>query len=596
MEVRILSVPLVAAFDTVPRIKVLSSALVNKIAAGEGVERPASVVKELAENSLDAEAKTIRVALEGGGLKRIVVTDDGFGMSKEDALLSLERHATSKLSHEDGLFELSTKGFRGEAVPAIASVSRFVLTTSEPDAAVGVAVRLNGGAGLEVDDAAPIGGTRIEVDELFFNTPARRKFMKRDQTELIHCEEAVARLALAHPSVSFFVEHEGRPVLSAPKSSARERVAAVLGSEVEPHLLEIEERKLGVVVSGFVASPELTLPNARRLYTFVNGRYIRDRGLTSAVQRAFLDSLPPGRQPIAVVMIDIDPGRVDVNVHPQKLEVRFADPREVQDAVGAAVSRALKAAPWRKRNEDGTPVAEEAHYARAVERFLERAQMSTLQLEATAELGERQPSFGEASPGINQAPPAKFFSNLRIIGELAKSLWVCEGQGGTLVVVDPHSALERVLRTRLTRAIDLPRGGPQASLFSQQVELDPVDAKRVAEKAPVFERIGFSLESFGGGTIKVSAVPAGFESAQLGPLLNELAPHLPAEPDFPARAFGPVLEVLAAWGAKQAPAAEAADAHALLEALDASDFSLSCLHSKIVVLEAPLLDLVRPKN
>ncbi|MFT3836436.1 MAG: DNA mismatch repair endonuclease MutL [Myxococcaceae bacterium] len=578
-----------------PRIKVLSSALVNKIAAGEVVERPASVVKELAENSLDAEAKTIRVGLEGGGLKRIVITDDGFGMSKEDALLSLERHATSKLADEDGLFELVTKGFRGEAVPAIASVSRFVLTTSEPGAPSGVSLRLTGGAGLEVSDAAPLGGTQIEVDDLFFNTPARRKFMKRDQTELFHCEEAVARLALAHPEVSFFLEHEGRPLLSAPKATARERVAAILGSEAEPHLLEIEERKLGVTVSGFVASPELTLPNARRLYTFVNGRYIRDRGLISAVQRAFLDSLPPGRQPIAVVMIEIDPGRVDVNVHPQKLEVRFADPREVQEAVGAAVSRALKAAPWRKRNEDGTPVAEQAHYARAVERFLERAAISPLQLESQpqpAGLGERAPSFGEASPGINQAPPEKFFSHLRIIGELAKSLWVCEGQGGTLVVVDPKAALERVLRTRLTKAIDAPRGAPQASLFSQQVELDPVDAKRVAEKAPVFERIGFSLESFGGSTIKVTAVPNGYESVPLAPLLNELAPHLPAEPDYPARAFGPVLEVLAAWGAKQGPL----EGHALLEALDAADFSLSCLHPKIVVLEAPLLDLIRSKN
>jgi DNA mismatch repair protein MutL len=286
-----------------------------------------------------------------------------------------------------------------------------------------------------------------------------------------------------------------------------------------------------------------------------------------------------------------------VNVHPQKLEVRFADPREVQEAVGAAVSRALKAAPWRKRNEDGTPVAEQAHYARAVERFLERAQVSPLQLDGAAGgLAERQASFGEASPGINQAPPAKFFSGLRIIGELAKSLWVCEGQGGTLVVLDPKAALERVLRTRLTRAIEVPRGGPQASLFSQQVELDPVDAKRVAEKAPVFERIGFAVEPFGGGTIKVSAVPAGFESAQLAPLLVELAPHLPAEPDFPARAFGPVLEVLAAWGARAAPSAGSAEAHPLLEALDAADFSLSCLHPKIVVLEAPLLNLTRPKN
>ncbi len=574
------------------RIKVLPSELVNKIAAGEVVERPASVVKELAENSLDAGAKSVRVTLEGGGLKRVVVVDDGHGMSREDALLSLERHATSKLADEAGLFELSTKGFRGEAVPAIASVARFTLITSEPGAAMGTKVTLAGGTGLEVAEAAPLGGTRIEVDDLFFNTPARRKFMKREATELVHCEEAVVRLALAHPEVGFFVEHEGRASLSAPAASQKDRVAAVLGAEVAPHLLEIEERRLGLHVRGFVASPELTLPNARRLFTFVNGRYVRDRGLTSAVQRAFLDQLPPGRQPIAVVLIELDPAQVDVNVHPQKLEVRFADPREVQEAVGAAVARALKAAPWRRRNEDGTPVLEQAHYALAVERFLERAQLSALQAEAPA-LGERPPSFGEASPGLNEAPPPRYFGQLRYLGELAKRFWVCEGPGGTLVVVDPRAAQERVVLTRLTRALEAgAKPAAQGSLFSARVELEPRQAEGLGRKAPHLERLGLQVEPFGGGTVTVRAVPAGLESADLKAMLAELEPALPSDDDLPARAYAPALRVIAAHAGAGSRNAGPAAAHALLSQLDDADFTLSASHPKVVVHEVTLLSLL----
>ena len=328
------------------RIKLLSADLINKIAAGEVVERPASVVKELAENAIDAKATTIRVQLSEGGLNAITIIDDGHGMSAEDARLSLERHATSKLADQEALFQILTKGFRGEALPTIASVSRFMLQTSEPGSVCGTKVFFDESGAMIVEDAAALGGTRIDVLDLFYNTPARRKFLKRESTELAHCEEAIIRLSLAHPEVGFSVEHGERLLFSSPTTMAdpKERISAALGVEVGPHLLAIEERTLGVTVTGFVASPELTFATARGLYTFVNHRYIRDRGLNSAIQRSFQDSLPPGRQPVAVIHIELDPRAVDVNVHPQKLEVRFADPRSVQLAVATAISRALKAA------------------------------------------------------------------------------------------------------------------------------------------------------------------------------------------------------------------------------------------------------------
>jgi len=276
----------------VATVAVLPEELVNKIAAGEVVERPASVVKELCENALDAGARAIRVRLQGGGSRRIEVADDGAGMSRQDAAAALQRHATSKLRTVEDLFEIRTMGFRGEALPAIASVSRFQLTTSEPGAPEGTRVTVEGGASLSVEAAPPIGGTTVVVEDLFFNTPARRKFMKREETEVRHCLDAALRLCLAHPEVAFHVEHEGRALLSAPASpdDLGDRVVAALGREVLGRLLPVDERRLGLRVRGFIASPELSQSSARAVYTFVNRRYVRDRGLNHALQRALADA------------------------------------------------------------------------------------------------------------------------------------------------------------------------------------------------------------------------------------------------------------------------------------------------------------------
>ncbi|MBS1154035.1 MAG: mismatch repair protein MutL, partial [Myxococcaceae bacterium] len=488
------------------RIRVLSAELINQIAAGEVVERPASVVKELAENSVDAGAGTIRIELSGGGLQQIRVIDDGTGMSRSDAVLALERHATSKLVDAAGLFQIFTKGFRGEALPAIASVSRFSLHTSEPQAPSGVRIVVDGGGPLQVEDAPPAGGTRIEVADLFFNVPARRKFLRREQTELVHCEEAVIRLALAHSEVGFFLEHDGRSLLAAPASASdpTERIAAALGPEVHPHLLAVDERRLGVRVTGYVASPEYTQSNARGLYTFVNRRYIRDRGVNFAVQRAFQESLPPGRQPVAVLFLELDPSQVDVNVHPQKLEVRFADARGVQEALIAGISKALKAAPWRQGVEPVGEGVAGAHYALAVDRFLARAQTASGFLEGPPQLDAPALSFGQARPGINEAPPPNYFGRLRFMGELAARFWICEAPGGTLVVIDPRAALERVRLHQLRLA--LAQGTlatAQPTLFSATIELPAPELARISEGTASLWALGLSVEAFGGSTVAV---------------------------------------------------------------------------------------------
>jgi DNA mismatch repair protein MutL len=563
----------------VGRIQTLTEALINKIAAGEVVERPASVVKELCENSIDAQATTLRVRLAAGGLLSISVTDDGVGMSREDAAACLGRHATSKLRDLEGLFSIDTMGFRGEAIPAIASVSRFRLQTCEAGASVGTKLTTEGGAEPHIEDAAATTGTRIDVEDLFFNTPARRKFMRREATELVHCQEAVIRLALAHPHVGFFVEHEGRLLLSAPASEdPRERIAAALGTEVHPHLLAIDERRLGVKVHGFIASPEFTLPNARGLYTLVNRRYIRDRGVNHAVHRAYQEALPIGRQPVAVIHIELDPRDVDVNVHPQKLEVRFVDGRAVQDAITTAISTALKAAPWRAKPGGAAELPlQGAYYAQAVERFLTRAQEPAAFLEPSA----TEPGFGQARPGINEAPPPGYFASTKFIGELAGRFWICEGQGGTLLVIDPHAIRERLARHTLWRGgAESKAAGTwaQRMLFSATVELSAPEVQRVTELHSELEALGVEAEAFGPTTVAVKALPVSCEDP--GALLVDLLRDLQRAP-----------QVLAHHAAIAHRSVSHSEAHAMLAALDDVDFGDECLHGDVVVHEVPLLQL-----
>lgn len=598
-------------------IAVLSEELINKIAAGEVIERPASVIKELCENSLDAGARTLRVALEGGGLRLVAVTDDGQGMSRADAQLCLLRHATSKLRVLDDLFSIYTMGFRGEAIPAIASVSRFTLVTSEPEAPVGTRVYVEGGSPPVIEDAPPVGGTAIRVEDLFFNTPARRKFLRREQTELAHCEEAVIRLALANPEVGFFVEHGGRKLFQSPAcpNDPSERIAAAVGPEVYPHLMPIEERQLGVTVTGFVASPEYTQATAKGIYTFVNRRYIRDRGLNHAIQRAFQETLPGGRQPVAVIFLQVDARAVDVNVHPQKLEVRFADARGVYDAVLAAVSRALRKSPYVNLDAQAPAPPPTPQYAMAVEQFLSRAQQNFAQqahwggpLPAAAESGptygaflppvDRPPAFGEAKPGINQAPPEGYFSGLKVLGTLAKRFWICEAAGGTLAVLDPHAAFERVRLSAYRRAFEKGETSTQQRLlFASTVELSISEAKVILARLPALERLGFEVEPFGGTSVALKAVPPGLHGAEdYRPLLSDLSVSLPpAGGEETLAAYAGALKTMACHAARLQLDRELSqdEQRTLFADLDKADFHPPCLHGNVVVMETPLLELER---
>ncbi len=563
-----------------PTIAVLSDALIDQIAAGEVVERPASVVKELGENALDAGARSIRVAIEGGGTRLIEVTDDGSGMSPEDALLSVRRHATSKLRTAADLLAIGTLGFRGEALAAIASVSRLVLRTALHGAPEGTEVRVEGGESL-VSPAAARPGTQVRVEDLFGAVPARRKFLRRAETELKHVEDAVLRLALAHPDVAFRLEHEGRTVRVLPPSAGdlQERIAAALGPEVAPFLLPVEERRLGLRVHGVIASPEFTLSTARSLYLFVNGRHVRDRTLHFAVHRGLAPSLPAGRQPVGVLFVEIEPSRVDVNVHPQKLEVRFADAAEVTEAVQAAIARAV----LRASLSSGAPrpAGSSVDYAAAVERFLSRASAAPLPL---PEVQDRPAAQGESLPDRNAAPAPGYFASLRPLGTLRARALVCEGPGGSLVVIDLHAARERVIAHRLEREAAAPAEAP---LLGAALAVTPAMESRLAARREALAGVGLVVEPFGPDAFRLVGVPPALVGHRPEPLVEAAVAAL--EGGRGAAEVRAALACAAAGGGRE-PSAD--ELRQLLAALDAADPAARVRHGRVVVEERAVLSLL----
>jgi DNA mismatch repair protein MutL len=596
----------------VPRIAVLPPGLVNQIAAGEVVERPASVLKELCENALDAGARSIQVEVEDGGLSLVRVADDGGGMEREDALLSLERHATSKLRDQEGLAAIATMGFRGEALPAIASVSRMRLDTCAGDHAAGTRLVVEGGKLVESTEVARRRGTTIEVRDLFFNTPARRKFMRAPPSEAGHASEALLRLALARPDVGFTLRSAGRVAFSSPVGAApRERALAALGREAARHLVEIEGERGGVRVRGLVTSPDHSEATSRAFYLFVNGRYIRDRSCAHAVLRAFAGTLPPGRHPAAVLFLELPPGRVDVNVHPQKLEVRFAEPREAQDALFHVVADALRTAPWLRHQasaqgsaapsrSDLPPLAptagEEVAQVLEAARALGAEQRWSAPVEAAA--GPNHAFRFLPADGLEAAPRAApgYFASLRYIGQHARTYLLCEAPGGTLVVIDQHASHERLRFHQLLEAHRARTIPVQPLLLPQVVTLTAPLARALEAGAEEVRALGLDLEPFGGDAFAVKGAPAQLAGADLPALLRDLAQQLETVGKGTAvdSAFHDLLATLACHSAVRAnEELTREEARALLDGLDGIDFKARCPHGRPVVFELATADLER---
>lgn len=470
------------------RVKILSDEVVNQIAAGEVVERPASVVKELLENALDAGARTVRVAVKGAGVKLIRVEDDGEGMSREDLLLALERHSTSKLEKASDLERVSTFGFRGEALPSIAAVSEMEITTRRPDELGGLRVTLSGGVIRELVETGAPPGTVVEVKRLFFNTPPRRKFLKSPATESGHIFRETAARALAYPEAAFSLREEDRDVFSLPlEAGLVERLAGLRGGDASAPFLSVSARSGGLAVSGLVSSPEDSVGYRGHLYLFVNRRPVSDRVIFSAVMKAFSVRLARGRYPSGAVFVEAEPGLVDFNVHPAKKEVKFSRPGKVHDLVKEAVESALRGVPpvrsfYPLSSPGGPPSAREP------------APLSPAQSELEL-------------PSSDERPSRPLAPSDRILGQLRGSYLVVETAEGVLVV-DQHAAHERILYEEFRRGLLDAPPDQQALLSPITVELDPVDAPELAARIPLLRSLGIELEPFGRNTFAVTSLPA----------------------------------------------------------------------------------------
>ena len=512
-----------------PRIRVLPSQLIDQIAAGEVVERPASVVKELCENALDAGARRIEVEILGGGGELIRVVDDGSGMTPEEAELAVQRHATSKLRSVEDLFALHTMGFRGEALPAIASVAELSIATRAEGEDEGYRLLIDGGVRQLGEVCGTPRGTQLEVRHLFRNVPARQKFLKAEATEGAHISDVVVRLALAHPGVHFGLRVQGRTVLELPPHrTLEERVRAALERRTgeRSSWIEFSERSGEVLVQGCLAAPNQCSATSRGSLLFVNRRTVRDRGLLHALSMGYGSLVERGRYPLAVVQVEVLPEAVDINVHPQKLEVRFARPQEVATAVRQAVARACERAGW-----EASGMAQLRVYSRPPERVLaaDGDGFAAQQHRLREALGLFAAPRGESPPEpATAARSSGFFGQLSYLGQLHRTFLLGEGEG-ELVLIDQHLAHERVELERLRGAHREERLRAQQLLFPETLELDPPLAEVLAAHAATLNAIGFDLECFSGRSWVVKAVPEALAARHgqgMAPLLEKVLAQL----------------------------------------------------------------------
>jgi DNA mismatch repair protein MutL len=592
-------------------VRQLTESIVNRIAAGEVVERPASVVKELVENALDAGARRIEVVADGGGRRLIRVSDDGEGMTRDDLALAVERHATSKLAADD-LLDIRTLGFRGEALPSIGAVARLSITArhaSEPNA---WAILVEGGVKSAVKPAALGQGTRVEVRDLFYATPARLKFLKSDRAEAEALRETVRRLAMSRPDVAFSLALEERPPVAwaaaMPGAVGRlARLVDVLGPEFRGNAVEIAGGRDGLMIDGFAALPTLTRANALGQYLFVNDRPVRDKLLVGAVRAAYADYLPRDRHPIVALFVSIDPREVDVNVHPAKTEVRFREPgliralmvRALQEAlaretkraattVGSATVTAFRPAVaprpfgWDWTRSPARPLARGA----AVAGFAEAAQAAFATggpaADARAQAVEPAPDLIDRPLGAARA-------------QVHETYIVAQTRDG-IVIVDQHAAHERLVYERMKASLNASGVARQILLIPEIAELDEAAVDALTARAAELARYGLVLEPFGPGAVAVRETPSLLGEIDSGALVRDLAEHL-AEWDetLPLeRRLLAVASRMACHGSVRAGRRLKPDEmNALLREMEATPNSGQCNHGRPTYVELKLADIER---
>jgi DNA mismatch repair protein MutL len=578
-----------------PSIRLLPDTLVSQIAAGEVVERPASVLKELLENSLDAGARSVAVSLEEGGIQRVRVADDGSGIAHADLPLALARHATSKIATLADLERVATLGFRGEALASIAAVARVTLISRTADAGHAWRIGAEGGPSGPPEPAAHAPGTTVEVADLYFNTPARRKFLKSAATEFAHCAEAFDRVALARSDLALTLRHGGRASRHLLPAAAAVRVAAVLGDEFAASARELAADAPGLRITGFLGAPAQARGVRDAQYLYVNGRFVRDRLLAHALREAYADVLHGDRHPAYVVFLEIEPGAVDVNVHPAKTEVRFREARAVHEFVRHAASRALSGA----AGETPTPAA-------APERLGERLaprphafqpSLAVAQPVATyTAMFERARELEPAAAVIENAPPRAEEADAPLGFALAQlhGVYILAQNRHGLVLVDMHAAHERILYEQLKDALDAASVRAQQLLIPVTFHADAVDVATVEEHGAVLAALGFDMAALSPTAIIVRRAPDLLAGGDLPALARGLLRDIRdyGATEVLARHRNELLATMACHGAVRAHRAlTLPEMNALLRRMEETERSGQCNHGRPTWYQLSLADL-----
>ncbi len=618
------------------RIRVLSDIVANKIAAGEVVERPASVVKELLENSLDAGASEFRLDVEAGGRRLIRLADNGMGMMRDDALLAFERHATSKLSDVKDLLSIATLGFRGEALPSIASVSRLLLETRAREEAVGTTVELAGGKILRCEDAALAGGTVITVRDLFYNVPARKKFLRTEQTEIAHVASLVTHYSLAHADKSFLLRHNNSDLLDVtPVGTLRERVYQVFGSQILEDLLDLgdqsrsfplplEDEQAGprrFRLRGFVSGPQVQRLNRNSIYLFVNGRLIRDKLLLHALSAAYHNLMPPACYPFALLFLDCDLEEIDVNVHPSKTEVRFRHGSLAHDFVRDTIRDVLMA----QRPVSSIPSPAQPAAVLPYSEFTQRVENMSFPVAGAAGPPEHPSALPEFTVHRPPSPPPRFefsdaplavpdthgplfpggilpepesleaLKDLRPLGQIHDSFIIAAGRDG-LWIIDQHVAHERILFEQVLAARGRNAVETQGLLMPLVIQLTPAQQLEYARIAEELNALGFDTEPFGNRTVAVKSAPAGVGPSDVEKVIFEILEI--SEKELRKASLDDLRRGMAASIACRAAIKinmrlEPAKMDWLLRALAATSSPMSCPHGRPIALRYSTRDILK---
>jgi DNA mismatch repair protein MutL len=556
----------------VTAIRVLPPVLVSQIAAGEVVERPASVLKELLENSVDAGARAITVLIDAGGIQRVQVEDDGAGITRDELPLALARHATSKIASLEDLEGVATMGFRGEALASIASVSRLSILTRARDAAHGAEISAEGASISDIRPAARAQGTTVSVADLYFNTPARRKFLRTEGTEFGHCDDVFRRIALARPDIAFVLKHNGRANHVLRTQNVAERATALLGDGFFANSMEVDAQNGALRLSGRAGTPQAAGERADGQYFFVNGRYVRDRVLSHAVREAYSDVLHGERQPAYVLFLEIDPRAVDVNVHPAKIEVRFRDSRAVHQFVYHAVQRAL------------SPSAATAPVAYAA-----IGQQRPIQ----AAFGLAQPAavyepVARPLPAAEKAPPLGY-----ALAQLHGVYILAQNEAG-LVLVDMHAAHERIVMEKLKVNLDAGAVHGQALLVPAVFSAEALDVATAEENRAALERLGLELSVSGPNELAVRTAPAPLAGGDIVGLARDVLREMReygASQALSSRQ-NELLATMACHAAVRANRAlTVAEMNALLREMEETERSGSCNHGRPTWYQLTMTDL-----